>query len=225
MEEEISILDIVHMLLKHWKLIVISALAIMVLAFSYTEIFIAPTYASGGLLYVSNRQLNNQQAEISAQQQQAAQSLVLTYSEILKSDTFTSMVAEDLGGAVMPVDVKKMVEYDAVGETELMSVTAKSTDPKLAYEVARSVIANAPGYLTGIVGGNVTEIDNAKEATVPVGPNTKKNTAIGLLIGLVIGVGISFILEMLDTRIRSGEMLAEKYGVPVLGEIPDWTEC
>ncbi len=208
--------------MRRWKLIVLCAVAGAICAFSFTEIFIAPTYQSGGLLYVSNTQLKSQQAEISAQQQQAAYNLVVTYSEILKSETFTTIVAEDLGGAVTPAEVENMVTYEAVGETELMQVSVISTDPTIAYEVARSVIANAPGFLTGIAGGEVTEIDNAKEPTAPIGPSTMKNTAIGVLGGLVIGVMLAVLLHILDTRVRSGEELAEKYGIPVLGEIPGW---
>ncbi len=215
-------LDLASALLRRWKLIVLCAVAGAICAFSFTEIFIAPTYQSGGLLYVSNSQLKSQQAEISTQQQQAAYNLVVTYSEILKSETFTTIVAEDLGGAVTPSEVKSMVTYEAVGETELMQVSVISTEPTIAYEVARSVIANAPGFLTGIAGGEVTEIDNAKEPTAPIGPSTVKNTAIGLLGGLAVGLALAFVMHMLDTRVRSGQELSDKYGIPVLGEIPGW---
>jgi succinoglycan biosynthesis transport protein ExoP len=55
--------------------------------------------------------------------------------------------------------------------------------------------------------------------TSPTSPTTKRNTMVGGVIGLVIGIGLVFLLEHLDPRIRQPEQLESIYGAPLLGVV------
>jgi receptor protein-tyrosine kinase len=57
----------------------------------------------------------------------------------------------------------------------------------------------------------------------PSSPKTKRNTALGGFLGLILGLGIAFMLERLDRRIRSPEELESIYGIPLLGAVPKST--
>ena len=48
----------------------------------------------------------------------------------------------------------------------------------------------------------------------------KTRTALGGLIGLIIGIGLALVRDRLDTRIQSREQAERIFGLPVLGEIP-----
>jgi succinoglycan biosynthesis transport protein ExoP len=64
----------------------------------------------------------------------------------------------------------------------------------------------------------------AQEAVPPTGassPRTSRSTALGGILGLLIGLGIAFVLERLDRRIRGPEDLESIYGLPLLGVVPD----
>lgn len=54
----------------------------------------------------------------------------------------------------------------------------------------------------------------------PVSPKPMRNGALGLAIGLVVGLGVAFMREYLDTTLRSTDEIEEIYGAPVLGVIP-----
>jgi len=53
----------------------------------------------------------------------------------------------------------------------------------------------------------------------PSGPRLFLNTALSILVGLVLGCGAVLVLELIDQRVRSVHHLAEAFGLPVLGVI------
>jgi succinoglycan biosynthesis transport protein ExoP len=55
---------------------------------------------------------------------------------------------------------------------------------------------------------------------VPVSPNHVKNVALAFAIGLALAIGIAFIAERLDDRLRSRHDLETYAGVPVLAVVP-----
>lgn len=69
--------------------------------------------------------------------------------------------------------------------------------------------------------GNISLVDTALTPSRPIGPNRKKNIIIGAFVGLLLGVGLSYILEKIDTTIRDVEEIEEHLGLTVLGIIPN----
>jgi polysaccharide biosynthesis transport protein len=54
-----------------------------------------------------------------------------------------------------------------------------------------------------------------------VQPRPVRNGLLGLVLGLILGAGLAFLREALDTRVRSSEEIAQQLGVPLLGRIPE----
>jgi polysaccharide biosynthesis transport protein len=71
--------------------------------------------------------------------------------------------------------------------------------------------------------GNVQVAQQAPVPSTPSGPKTSKNTTLGAGLGLILGLGLAFVLERLaiDSKIRRPEDLEAVYGLPVLGAIPE----
>lgn len=63
-------------------------------------------------------------------------------------------------------------------------------------------------------------IDIATVPHKPVEPKPKQNTILGFLMGLLIGVGGAFLLEYLDTSIKTSKEIEELTGLTVLATIP-----
>jgi succinoglycan biosynthesis transport protein ExoP len=54
-----------------------------------------------------------------------------------------------------------------------------------------------------------------------VSPRPWRDGILGLVFGTLIGLGLALLIEALDTRVRSGEEVAERLGVPLLGRLPE----
>lgn len=54
----------------------------------------------------------------------------------------------------------------------------------------------------------------------PASPDVVRNGLVALVAGLVLGIAIAFVLDLLDSSIRGREQLEASTGLPVLGQLP-----
>lgn len=68
---------------------------------------------------------------------------------------------------------------------------------------------------------SIVEIyDPAEPALKQVSPKLGLNVALGVLVGLIVGVGLAFFIEYLDTSVKTIDDVEQALGSPVLGVIP-----
>lgn len=67
---------------------------------------------------------------------------------------------------------------------------------------------------------NVRIIDEAAVPTTPVFPRTRNNVALSLIAGLLLGLGLAFLLHYLDNTVKSQEDIERVLGLTFLGIIP-----
>jgi capsular polysaccharide biosynthesis protein len=67
---------------------------------------------------------------------------------------------------------------------------------------------------------NVNVLTQATPPTVPSSPKVLLNTALALLVGGMLGLGGTLLLEMLDRRLRVREDVHATLGLPLLGTLP-----
>ncbi|MEY2542750.1 MAG: polysaccharide biosynthesis transport protein, partial [Verrucomicrobiota bacterium] len=60
----------------------------------------------------------------------------------------------------------------------------------------------------------------AEPPTYPARPRVGLNLTLGMLVGLVIGIGLAFFIEYLDTSVKTMDDVESLLGVPVLAIIP-----
>jgi chain length determinant protein EpsF len=69
---------------------------------------------------------------------------------------------------------------------------------------------------------NVTVLNPAMEPSRPSKPKVPLNIALGVLVGLVLGLGAVFLLELVDRRVRSNADLEGTLEAPLLATLRPW---
>jgi capsular exopolysaccharide synthesis family protein len=75
--------------------------------------------------------------------------------------------------------------------------------------------------LRALANGGVETDQTARVPTAPISPNPKRDAALALVAGLLLGMGIAILRARLDDRVRDVNELSELWNLPVLGLIPE----
>ena len=68
--------------------------------------------------------------------------------------------------------------------------------------------------------GNIRIIDPAIKPDTPIKPKKRLNAILGAIVGLMLGVGLAFLMEYLDPSIKTVEEAERIGGLPIMGVIP-----
>ncbi len=221
-ERELSIIDILRILLPYKFLIIACVVVFSLGFFVMTAFFTEDEFTSTGVLYVSNHMQGMVSSNYSVELQdiESARIMASTCMELLNTRTYLSYVSDVTGGKYDWEDIAKMISISSVNETELLSISVTSDDPDDSYDICKAIINKAPSQLGTIFTSGTIEIID--EAVYPELPNSKgviKKTAIGFAIGFMLGVLLAFLLAMFDKQVHIDTDLQSRYDIPMLGNI------
>lgn len=217
--EEIDLLELFRAVLKYIKLIIVLCILFGVGGFFETKLLIAPTYTASTSIYLTPQ--ISESGSLDYNSQMANSKLVTNAVNLLTQNNIMSEVAKDVG-MENAASVKKCITVTNEANTEIITITATTTDPKLSKNIANGTVSTFTKTMQKNLNvRNIEVVDKAKLSYVPSGPNIKKNTMLATLVGGVIGVGYAVLRFLFDNRLRTKEE-AEKYlGIPVFCEIPE----
>ena len=226
-KKEYYTIDLGHIFKTLWKrvwIIILAGVLVAALGLVISSFVITPTYSSSVMLYVNNSSfsLGNTSFSISSSEITAAQSLVKTYSEILKNRTTLNMVIDKTGVPYTYKELTKMISAAPANETEIMRVTVVSTDPYEAAEIANCIAEILPKRISGIIDGATMEVvDSAVPNLEKIAPSRTTYTLVGFAIGVLLAVISLVIAAMMDDTIHDEEYILNNCEYPMLAKIPD----
>ena len=74
--------------------------------------------------------------------------------------------------------------------------------------------------LQAVQTGNARVVGTATVPGSPSSPKVKSTVLVALIVGLLLGVGLSFLLNLIDRRAKSLEELEQLYGLAAMASIP-----
>jgi capsular polysaccharide biosynthesis protein len=221
---ELTLEQVISILLKNIIFIIISSIIFLAGAYVISNYFIDPTYISSVKMYVVPGDSGDSHVRPNINDLTYAQKVVNTYIEILKTNSFLNKIAVETKLGYTAEDLKNMVSFKVLNNTEIFQIDVTSESPTYAKFIADSISLNAPLQITGIKeDDSVKLVQPAELPTVPASPNIILNTVIGCMLGLSISVLISILKEILDVRVKGNDDLNNKYDIPILGSVPSFS--
>lgn len=221
-----SLSTIIQYIKKNIIIIILSMILVGGLGYGVTKYLIKPSYTSNATMMVGVSLQNNRSNEngdiANSNIVEFNESLVSTYSEIVKSRGVAEKVINNLSLDMDYGDFSEKVSIEPVKDTQIISVTVVDTIPERAQDIANetaNIFKDSIGDIMKV--DNVQILDGATLPEKPSSPNIKKNTAIGVVLGLILGVMISVIKELADTTIKTQDDINKYFDLPVIGIIPD----
>jgi capsular exopolysaccharide synthesis family protein len=155
------------------------------------------------------------------------QDRVQSYTSIATSPKVTTPVIEQLHLSLTDAQLAAKISADAPLNKTLVNLHVTDNDPRTSAKLANAVgdqfdkvvqqveARNADG--TSVV--VLTTIHPATTPTSPIKPSPIINIGLGLVLGLLVGVGIIVLRDVLDNTIKGPSDFTE-LDVPVLGTVP-----
>ncbi|MGX7014868.1 YveK family protein [Vagococcus silagei] len=221
MEETISLQD-VFKLLKQKILFVLTAMLLgLGVSAVLTFFVITPKYSATTQLIATMPASDN----LNADSINTNLMMINTYKDFISGNVVTEEASEKLADKTSfkrtAPEIKEMVTVEQTQNSQMFSINVKSENPTEAAQLANIVAEifqkEAKKY-TNV--DKVSIISEADRPDSPVSPNKLLNLAIGAVLGIIVGVGLAFLSELLNRTIKSENYIVEELGLPILGVIP-----
>src|SRR5699024_8110173 len=167
------------------------------------------------------RQTQNGEA-INNQDIQASLQLINTYRDIIKSPTVLDEVVSNLELQESTSAISNEIEVTNQNQSQVVTVKVTDESAQRAEHIANEVAAvfqNTVPEVMNVDNVSVLAAADVGENPSPVSPQPMINIAIGLILGLLIGLGFAFLRAFMDKRIQTEEDVEKYLDLPVLGTV------
>ncbi|MFK5646111.1 polysaccharide biosynthesis tyrosine autokinase [Ornithinimicrobium sp. LYQ121] len=216
--------DYLRIVRRSWRLAVAILLATIVVAALMTVL--APReYRAEAELFVSTA--GGDGVSDLAQGGSFTQRQVATYADIMTTPVVLDPVIDDLGLEDSASALAHRVTATVPPNTVLIDVAVVDRDPAAAAEIANAIAVQFTETVQELERVD-PEADSAVKATVvqsasspqdPASPDPLRNLALAIVLGLLLGIGLAILRDLMDTRVRGEADLARVTDEPTLGTI------
>ncbi|AGK95910.1 YveK family protein [Clostridium pasteurianum] len=219
-ENTIDLSQFVYVLNKRKYIIIAITLVAVIIAGIFSYFVASPVYQSQVTTIVGKKN-DTGNSTVQYNDVMMYQNLTKTYASIATSQLIQGKAAEKLGNGMTADKLSKLITVTPETGTQILDITAQGGTAKEALDrvtaVSEAFVENSPSVYNA---GEVKIMDKGELSKSPVKPNKKMNIAIAFFLGLMVSVGISFLLEYMDSTLKTSEDVKRYLDLPVLGTIP-----
>lgn len=217
-ETAVDLGELFSQIKKHLMALILLILIGGIGAGLFSKLFIPATYTSSGTLFLTPRV---SEGEVDINSINSNQKLVNNVINLLTQDNIMTVVAQETGLQTAQ-DVRDVLTVNNINNTEIITITATTRDAKLSKEIVEETISIFMDTMQESLNiKNITITNTPKLDYNPVGPSILKNSIIGSMVGLLVGLGWITIRVLSDKRLKTREETEKFLGIPVYAELPD----
>lgn len=219
-EENINIKEIFESLKKRYKLIIAITLGFTIISIILSFFVIKPKYEANTKLFIGKQE--SKKTDYDSNDVQMYQKLLTTYAEVLKTDDIIEKSLEKANINENINTAESNLKVTPRADTQILEVSYTDTNKENAAKFLNALITNFMKESKKLIpNGNTQIIQKVKVPEKAVSPNKKLNILIAFVLGLMISVGVSLLLEFMDNTFKSKDELEKFLEIPVLATIPD----
>lgn len=220
MEETISLRNLFQVLSKRlWLIILITIIAATVSAV-ISFFVLTPVYEAKTQILVN--QAKSDEQLYNTQTVQTNVQLINTYNDIIKSPAILDKVIKELKLDGSAQNLSDQIQVTSAQNSQVAQIVVQDTSAKRATDIANTTASVFKKEVPEIM-----NVDNVKvlakamlgQSTSPVKPQPLINIAIAIVVGLMVGVGLSFLLEYLDNTLKTEQDIENLLELPVMGVV------
>jgi capsular polysaccharide biosynthesis protein len=220
MEETISLKELLETLKKRLWLIVSITAVFGIISAVVSYFFLTPIYQASTQILVN--QVKSEQTFYNPSEVQTNLQLINTYNVIIKSPAILDIVADELDLNMTAAQLKEKIIVGSEKDSQVVNMSVQDPDPKVAAQIANKT---AEVFKKEII--NIMQVNNVSilakadvgENPSPIKPQKAMNVAIAIVVGLMLGVGLAFLLEYFDNTIKNEQDIERILELPILGVI------
>lgn len=222
--EEIDLKELFEIFWTKKIQILLVVIIFMVMGVVYTMGFTTPKYSSSTTLVLAmagTKESDNLNNSITTTDVTLNAKLVPTYSELVKSKNILREVISNLNINEDENSLKKDISVTSVKDTEVIKITVSHENALYAAKIANEIAKVFSEKINEIYKiNNIYIVDEAEVAEAPSNINHANDILLFAFIGLVLSLSYTFVLNMLDTTVKTQEEIEKNYDIPVLATIP-----
>lgn len=217
--QPIDLMEIVHVMLSRFWLILFSGILVGICALIYTKATTTPVYTSSTKMYILSK--TEDSAAINSSDMSLSATLATDYAQLIKDRTVMESVVSELGLSMSAEALASKVSVTLPNSGRIVTISVSDPDPYMASKLANQVRDMGAMHIQEVM--DTGAINVVEEANIPKTQTLgsyKRNGMMGALAGMVIAMAIIFIRFMMNDTIRRPEDVERYLGVSVLGSIP-----
>lgn len=222
-ERTINLTRLLRALWKRAWLIVLVTVLVGIVTFICSKQFIAPSYQSYFTAYVNNRHSTVEgQSSTTSSDITASKNLTYLYQEIICSRSVLTDAANACGLEATYSALQDKVSTSVSQNAALITVKVRASSPEGAQQLATAIAEAAPVHVARIVeGSSMRIVDYPVQPTSPAAPNSFRHGLLGAVIAFVLMAAAVVLVEVIHDRVDTAAEIEERYGITVIGNIPD----
>jgi len=220
MEETISMRELFAVLRKRLWLIVLITIIVATVSAVISFFVLTPMYESKTQILVN--QAKNDQQLYNPQTVQTNVQLINTYNDIITSPAILDKVIKELKLEGSAASLSGQIQVTSAQDSQVAQIVVQDTSAKRAADIANTTASVFQKEVPKLM--NVDNVSVLSKATLgenpsPVKPQPLLNVAIAIVVGLMVGIGLSFLLEYLDNTLKTEQDIENILELPVMGVV------
>lgn len=216
-EKTLNINECLDVLKKRFKLIVMCVLTFTLFAGIYATFKMYPIYTASVKIFAGKDE--QIQGDYSSSELDSYTTLINSYIEIIKTDDFMNKVIQKGNLNMTSGQLMGGLNFTIAQNAPILTISYTSGDPEIAQSVVSTLSSEFEVGVKEIILNTYTKIIDSVKVVEKL-PAKSKVVFVGFIAGLVIGVGLVFIVDYLDDTVAKKEELEKLLPIPVLAELP-----